>query len=572
MKNLLQDFINLAENNIVKTGAWREDPVDLVTFFKSKDYLGESPYPGKQTELLEVVNDVIQYKLTGDKTACDETLQQITEIACMLGKGSGKDFLASGILAYMCYILCCMNDPQGYFNFGQDEPIDVINVAINAYQANSVFFKKFKARLTNCGWFKKVLYNPAETPGALPNEFQTTKNQVRFYKNITAHSAHSEADSFEGFNPLVVIFDEIAGFEPEKAEDSYSILRSSALSRYNNNILLIFISYPRHEGDMMNMKFNESFTDPQVYGITGASWEVNPTISRESLQKDYERDPEGSALKYECIAPKYAEGLFKFPERIDDAIQLGKKAQCSGLIIEEVITTRTLHNGVQKHFTGLQLHNLVLDPAYTYYIGGDGGVNTDSYAICLMHGEPTLIEVTEEGETVSKWVNKPVEDLLIEWKPSKKDRLPVDLLNVADILEQICTQVFVKKAIFDKFNSADVVQRLMMYGVDAEDKNFSNPFQVQIYQNLKGLIYTSNIELLDHTIDDPEDKRRNANEELKYIQLINGNKIDHPPVKKGGSKDFSDARCGAAWICSTDEPEAVENWSMPIIAGANNRR
>src|SRR5690606_35123149 len=123
---------------------------------------------------------------------------------------------------------------------------------------------------------------------------------------------------------------------------------------------------------------------------------------------------------------------------------------------------------------------------------------------------------------------------------------------------------------FDKFNSAEVVQRLMSYGVEAEDKNFSNPFQVQIYQNLKGLIYTGNIALLDHEIDNGmDDNRLNANEELKAIKLLNGNKIDHDRDK---SKDFSDARAAAAWICSMDDPEQTEHFAIPLIFGAGGRR
>lgn len=556
---LMDDFINLAEGNVVTRGHWREEPVDLVTFFKHPDYLNESPYPGKQTELLEVCNEILWHKLGNGEFPAREDLQKVTEVVVMFGKGSGKDFLASGILAYISYMLCCMSDPHKYFNFGQDEPIDLVNIALNAHQANNVFFKKLKARINNCRWFKRVYAEPQN-----PNEYQLLKSQIRFYKNITAHSAHSEAESFEGMNPLVVIFDEIGGFTYENAENAYSTFRSSASSRYNDKMLLIFISFPRSQDDYMFKKYNEALSgDPEVFGMIGKSWEVNPKIDRAMLQKDYERDPEGSKMKYEAIPPKYREGLFQFPEKIDEVVQVGKSSQCPNLIVQTKISTRILQNGEERHFIGLELHNLTLDPSYVYYLGGDAGTTTDSYCISLFHAEPTLIETFENGEKVEQWVNKPVEDLILEWRPSKKDRLPVDLINVAEILEMICQQVHVKKAIFDKFNSAEVVQRLMQYGVEAEDKNWSNPFQLQIYQNLKGLIYTGNIELLDHTLEDTS--RLNANEELKYIKLINGNKIDHDKDK---AKDFSDARAGAVWLCSMDEPESIEHFSMPVIAGA----
>lgn len=557
LDKLLGSFLDMADNSTKTAGIWREQPVDLLTFFR--DSLGENPYPGKQTELLEVTNKVMWYKLTGEGDVCPEELRQVEEMIVMFGKGSGKDFLASGIMAWVCYLLCCMNDPQGYFNFGAGEPIDLINVAINAQQANSVYFKKFKARLQSCKWFVRTNMEPV-----MPNEYQQLKNQIKFYQNITAHSAHSEADSYEGYNPLMVIYDEYGGFDPEKAEDCYATLRSSSVSRYNEKLLHMFISFPRHQNDGMMIKYREATIDKElkVWATIGKSWEVNPRIKRESLQRDYDRDPEGSMLKYEAIAPLYADGLFQFPEQIDKVVMVGKSSQCPALIVQQKISTRQLQSGEERHFIGLELFNLALDPQYTYYIGGDAGTTTDSYIITLFHAEPTLIQTVQEGVTVEKWFNKPVEDLILQWKPSKKDRLPVDLLNVAEILEQICKQVFVKKALFDKFNSAEVVQRLMTYGVEAEDKNWSNPFQLQIYQNLKGLIYTGQVNLLDHAILDG----LNANEELKALKLINGNKVDHERDK---SKDFSDARAGAVWICSMDEVEASTHFALPTLFGAN---
>lgn len=557
ISNLLDDFLVLAATNS-GTGTWRDDvePVDLITFFVDKNFLGERPYPGKQTELLEAVNEILWYKFTDDPNQCPPSLQKVTEACVLLGKGSGKDFLASGIICYICYLLCSLRDPQGFFNFGKGENIDIINVAINAYQANNVFFKKLKARFASCGWFKKTSGHPKAY-----NEYQLTKNQVRLYQNITAHSAHSEADAYEGFNPLIILFDEIGGFDFENAEFCYTTLKSSAVTRYNEKRLLIFISFPRSYDDFMMKKYREAQEDETIYSITGKSWEVNPNISRASLQPDYDRDPETAATLYECRPPAYKEGFFRFHEKINDVVVVGKKSQCPALIVQEKVTCKTLANGEERFFIGLDVYNLTLDPSFIYYIGGDGGVETDSYVISLFHAEPMLVEVVEGGERIEKWVNKPVEDLLLKWEPSKKDRLPVDLQNVADILELICQQVFVKKALFDKFNSADVVQRLMNYGVEAEDKNFSNPFQLQIYSNFKSLIYTGQVELLDHQVDEGV----NANDELKALKLINGNKIDHD---KDGTKDMSDARASAVHVCSTDEPEEVVHYSMPVLKGA----
>lgn len=539
---------------------------EIVSFIESTRDINRAA-SGKRLDTDILFERIKEINLTGEDTYYDLTVPVHANYVAegFVNHNSGKDFLASGIMAYMCYILNCMSDPHRYFDFGQDEPIDLINVAINANQANNVFFKKLKARLRNCKWFTEVMSYPTKY-----NEFQVTKNQIRFYRNVTAHSAHSEAEAYEGFNPLVVILDEYGGYEPANAEKCYDVLRSSAVSRYNDKMLMIFISYARSQNCPMYQKFLEAGIEgnEHIYAIRGKSWEVNPNISRDSLQPDYDKDPVKARTLYECEPPNFKEGLFSFPERIDEVTVPHKFSQHPGLVVEEHITTRLLNSGEQRHFIGLQLHNLILDPQYTYYIGGDCGVTGDSYCISVGHGEPVEVTTVEGGESVTKMINKPVEDLILEWHPSKKDRLPVDLLNVADILEYICSMVYVKKAIFDKFNSAEVVQRLVSYGVEAEDKAFSNPFQVQIYQNLKSLIYSGNIELLDYL--EKDDTRLTPNEELKALKLINGNKIDHDLKvgKKKGSKDISDARAGFVWVCSTDEPEGIDNYSLPIIAGA----
>lgn len=235
-ETLLSDTIALAETATDDGGLWREEPKGLVDYFK--DILGETPFPGKQTEALEIIDQI----LNKDKLDHDDALKRITEVALLFGKGSGKDFLVSGIVAYIPYWLNCMYDPQGYFSFGQGENIDIINLAKNAQQAENVFFSKLKARLNSSTWFKKVDRKPR-----VYNEYQEKKNAIIFYNNIRAFSGHSEAGSFEGYNPLVAIFDEVGDYEYNLADFAYSTLKSSSTTRFGKRSLMIFISFPRNK-------------------------------------------------------------------------------------------------------------------------------------------------------------------------------------------------------------------------------------------------------------------------------------------------------------------------------------
>ncbi|WP_411685040.1 hypothetical protein [Aeromonas caviae] len=557
LSGLFDDVIAMAESENNSMGLWREKPVGLVEFFV--DFLGEKPFDGKQTELLHTVEKI----LAKDELPENDKLKKVTEIAAMWGKGSGKDFIISGIVSYIPYRLNCMNNPQAYFGFGQGEPIDIINLAKNAKQAENVFFTKLKARLKSCKWFKKVDRKPLAY-----NEYQEKKDTIVFYNEIRAFSGHSEAGSFEGFNPLVGIFDEVGDFEWELAEFCYDTIRSSAMSRYGKRALLMFISFPRSSEDFMMYKYNQGQDDEfeEVISSRGASWEINTNIKREDLEMDYKKDPEGSRMRYECIPPKQRGGFFQYPERIDDCVKVGKGDPC---ILEQTVLTTTLDNGEERHFVGYNVElfkeTLELDQSKTYYLGLDGGIDKDMYTLSLFHAETIYDEVIEGGESVLKPRNKPVEDLLIKWKPDTVNKLPVNVQNTIDVVEAICEIVYVKKALMDKFNSGAMVQKLMEFGVEAEDKVFSNPFQLAIYTQLKNLAYTGHLELLDLD-EEGKDKMDNPNDNLKHILLVNGTKIDH---EKDREKDTCDARATAVYLCATDDPADDTNYSMPAIAGAS---
>jgi intein/homing endonuclease len=76
----------------------------------------------------------------------------------------------------------------------------------------------------------------------------------------------------------------------------------------------------------MKKKYNEAVKngDPQVHAMIGKSWEVNPKIKRESLEKDYERDPEGSKMKYESLTGETLiftpDGAYRIAEMADNSI------------------------------------------------------------------------------------------------------------------------------------------------------------------------------------------------------------------------------------------------------------
>ena len=100
-------------------------------------------------------------------------------------------------MAYVVYLLLCLKQPSKYYGNPADEPVDLINVAVNADQARTVFFNRFKTRIEGSPWFV--------------GKFKPGSNVMDFDKNVHVYSGHSEREAFEGKNLIMAILD---GFPP----------------------------------------------------------------------------------------------------------------------------------------------------------------------------------------------------------------------------------------------------------------------------------------------------------------------------------------------------------------------
>ncbi len=163
---------------------------------------------------------------------------------------------------------------------------------------------------------------------------------------------------------------------------------------------------------------------------------------------------------------------------------------------------------------------------------------------------PVQVGETEDGEPIYKEdhtgaivytdVHLPqvVEDLLLEWVPNRAKGMTVDYRNVRDIILQIGAACQLGMCFFDRWNATGLIQDIRAAGIGAENKAFGSAAQLEWYRHFKMLVYNNIVELLPG-----EDKARG---QLRQLQLINGNKIDHPPL---GAKDLTDAEALSFWLC-----------------------
>jgi phage terminase large subunit-like protein len=536
------DFSEFME--ILDGEEFEERPVDLQTFVTSPDYLGLPPLSENQYTLIarssQIYKESTLIKLYGEELGKQMFKQTCVEVIAQLGKGSGKDYSSTIAVAYIVYLLLCLKDPAAYYGKPPRDAIDILNIAINAQQANNVFFKGFKMRIESSPWFA--------------GKYTDKASEIKFDKSITVHSGHSEREAWEGYNVLVVILDEISGFATENtsghdqaktADAIYDMYRASVDSRFPDFGKVILLSFPRFKNDPIqkfyqsviaeketiirskilkldqdlpdNTPGNEfevsweedhivSYVYPRVFALKRPTWEVNPTKKITDFTVAFHKNPQDALGRFACMPSDAVDAFFKSREKIEKAFSKAHLAVDNFGRLEEWFKP---------------------EEGKDYFIHVDLAQKHDHCAVAMGH--------------VNKWVDIKVTDTynqpapIVEidavrfWTPTPDKS--VDFTEVKDYILSLKTRGFnIKVCTFDRWNSHDMMQQLKTYGINTEilsvaKKHYDDMAMVVLEERLSG----PHIPLL---ID-----------ELLQLRIMR-DKVDHP---RKGSKDLADAVCGAIY-------------------------
>ena len=195
------DFSEFME--ALDTDSFEEIPASIEEFVTDKRYLYLPELSEYQYQAIRAMTQIYKKETlqnwVGEEEGNKRWGQTCKEVILQIGKGGGKDFISTIGCAYVVHLLLCLSDPAKYYGKPPGDSIDIINIAINAVQANRVFFKGFKRVIEKSPWFQ--------------GKYIPRANSIEFDKGITVHSGHSEAESWEGYNVLIAVLDEISGFE-----------------------------------------------------------------------------------------------------------------------------------------------------------------------------------------------------------------------------------------------------------------------------------------------------------------------------------------------------------------------
>lgn len=537
--------------SVLDEDEFQERPVSIEEFATSPDFCNLKGLSEYQYEIVRASTQIFRketlIRLHGQTEGERRWRATCNEVIMQLGKGSGKDFTSTVACAYIVYLLLCLRDPAGYFDKPDGDAIDILNVAVNSEQAKNVFFKGFVNRLEKCAWFV--------------GKYETTANAVRFPKNITVHSGHSQRESWEGYNFILVILDEISGFQMEStsgndqaktAQAIYDMYRASVDSRFSLGKVLL-LSFPRFKGDFITQRYDEvvnekkvvirehtyvihedldpndpdnqftikweedhiiSYNEPKVFALKRPSWEVNPGKDIEDYKGAFMRNYIDALSRFACMPPEAIDAFFKSREKVETAF-------CRlPLAVDEA---GVFHPGFKP-----------VDDDTLYFIHVDLAEKHDRCAVGLAH-VAEWVHVNYTGiDSVQPVVHV---DAVRYWTPTSDKTVEFD--EVRDYILDLKRRGFrIVKATFDRWNSHQIMLELEQYGIATEllsvAKKHYDDFKIAVNEErVKG----PGIKLL---VD-----------EMMKLQIIR-DKVDHP--RKGG-KDLSDATCGAVFDAIYNTPK-----------------
>ncbi len=553
-----EDFDKLLKNEDLDV-----EPVPLEIFVTDKHFLGLPPLSDIQVEIGRHITQIFKpetlMQLYGEEEGARwYEKYTVNEVICQLGKGSGKDHVSRVSLAYISYLLHCLRDPLGYFGKAAGVYVDLVNLAVNAKQAQQVFFDPLKNLLLASPWANDVGFEPR------------VQEIFWFSRPVRMFSGHSEAEGWEGYEVLIVVLDEISAFKTDvelkgqlrnkgSASEIYEMARASITSRFPSVGKVVLLSFPRFKGDFIQQRYKSviddlvqqggvildekfgnrgGYREAQSWALKAATWEVNPTRHKEEFENEFRRDPIMARARFMCEPPEMVDAYFRDPESVRAAFRFKETP-----VDEE--------GRFREWFLGSDTH-----PRYVHV---DLGLKRDRAAVCMVHS-PGFKQI----KTLGGVENLPIVemDYIQSWKAEDNSEIP--FAAIRSTITELTRRFTVVSVTFDQWNSADMIQSLRALNINADLHTVAK----KDYDTLSTAIYDGRLrgywnEIL-------------VEDELLKLKLINNTKVDHPTT---GSKDLADSVAGATFMCisnlSSDfeiDIEILDEVDYDILTGSEDEK
>jgi hypothetical protein len=559
-RNSLEEAIWLAKNP-----AFEEKPASMEEFL-GDGYLQiySKVRPGVRRALIDIFGEEVQ---TERIAKCEK--------AMFTGAiGVGKTTLASIALAYMAHWVLCLRDPQDFFNLLPGSRIAIMEMSTSRKQALDVIFGDIKARIQYSPWFTENYPYDSEY-----------KNVLKFSKDIWILPGDSTETTFEGYNILAGILDEMDSHkqttDKDYADVGYTTIEGRISSRFDDRGLLLLIGQMKKANGFAAAKYAEFLQNPDYVTVHMKLWEsfgwdkyTNEAGERDSFYYDpkrrtilpksvgdlitesdsllevpnlylnnFQNAPEKALRDLAGVPPATDDPFISLVDRVEDCRDrwIARFGGPLGYDEDEIKADPSLLSPVSDSPTRPQFrawftNKIRSDPRLrAAHVDIGYSEHGDSLGLAMGHVEEII---TTDNDEIKPLI---VIDFLMRIKAAEGNE--VMLYEVRSILYHLRDDLGfrLKRVTYDGFESTDTIQLLRKKRFEADKMSVDK--STLPYQDLREAIYERRLEFPPYyTYKNRGDAKRWEPLIQELIELQDtGKKIDHPV---GGSKDLSDAVAG----------------------------
>ena len=561
---------------------WESEPPRFFEdYLESGDYVNPVEFSEKQEEATKLVLGTEPRKIFSPE-------RKVSLVILVVGKGGGKDWWTSYNMDYVITVLLKHKNPNKFLDI--EGNLDFLNVSIKGVHGERVFFDYFKQRVKENKFYREnyTIYEDNRIyskPERIKSKgiIKIAASSVIFPKNIRCFSETNNNESWDGYNVIFFVLDEISGFITEKKAMNgraiFETANSSCISRRTRNYkgLGVVVSYPRQEKNDIILELYEQSRKPGYehwYGLRCFSWHfkhskfycgekftfANPRINRilnlpddkkfgikipTEYEEDFLRKPEESLTKYCALPPRATGGWIEYQERIFASVDMFQQPIfLTEDFIREITNpeTKVVERFLAKRIVSCTEKNIDIRKNYRYVGWVDLGETFCDAVIVLARKETIMIE--DENQKQEPLEICRVVDV-INWIP--EPGISLDMDNIEDfILNEIPRYINLREVGKDRWQSASLNIKLKKKGINSFRYDLLGPQ----YDIGKYFFYLGAVRIYD------EEKwvDRNKKELTSLEQILALDSGASGPVKKPDfKKDKSDGVIGCINICLGEE-------------------
>lgn len=504
----------------------KEDPIN--NFIKAKGFIDFTPTPAQIVFLKIVFNKELDYftkhkvynEILDSESKFDLIYEEMTEVEIykyltgreyklnddtiinmidlIIGRRGGKTTI-SAMLAIYCAVI---ND---WSMFLRKTPFATVLILSHSKEFSDEVLELIRTMIEASPILTKLINKKKKnsmstmnlrTPWIVDKKIRWSRVQIK----VGAASSKTT----RGVAACAVLCDEIAywSIDENLKETDEKIMRAvrPAMKQFGRSGLMIKLSSPGIKSGVLYGEY-EKWLDhklPSNYAVFKCpSWVFNTILPKQEFIDEWVLDQESFDIEYRA---NFTDSLSNFiiPEFVDMAVLKG------------VSFCPPESDGAK----------------WTYKAAIDAAFKGDRF---------TFSVVGYSGNRIKQFVS-------MGWEGSRQK--PVNSNEVAKYIRQVCKEYDIAMVAADQYSFNPLREIFEQYGVILEEYTFSPSFKKKIYFNLKKLIHSQQLDLLDNPIQTKEMK------ELIVEQTSAGSvKIGHP---SGGSDDFADSMAIASFLLTEE--------------------